>query len=115
MRMRKSCVRGPQLRPLFATTKMGTNAGWPEAFGFSVCGGVPVVICQVEEGGSAQQAGLQPGDIITELDGQDVKQWNLGQVIRPYSSVPQHSVSYMVTCRSYPEPGSLLRSLPVWW
>lgn len=67
---------------------MGTNAGWPEAFGFSVCGGAPVVISQVEEGGSAQQAGLQTGDVITELDGEDVQQWSLEQVKkhlqRPY-------------------------------
>ena len=59
---------------------MGTNVGWPEAFGFSVCGGSPVVISAVEEGGSAQQAGLQPGDLVTELDGEDVQQWNLEQV-----------------------------------
>lgn len=59
---------------------MGTNEGWPEAFGFSISGGCPVVISEVEEGGSAQQAGLQPGDIITELDGEDVQQWNLEQV-----------------------------------
>ena len=59
---------------------MGTNACWPEAFGFSVCGGAPVVIREVEEGGSAQQAGLQPGDVITELDGDSVEQWSLEQV-----------------------------------
>ncbi len=28
-----------------------------------------VVISEVEEGGSAQQAGLQPGDALIELDG----------------------------------------------
>ena len=59
---------------------MGTNEGWPEAFGFSVSGGAPVVVRSVEEGGSAQQAGLQPGDVITELDGEDVQQWSLEQV-----------------------------------
>lgn len=78
---------------------MGTNAGWPSAFGFSVCGGIPVVICEVEEGGSAQQAGLQPGDIITELDGQDVQQWSLEQVL-VHISVHTIRYSYMVmTCR----------------
>ena len=60
---------------------MGTNAGWPEAFGFSVGGGAPVVIRVVEDGGSAQAAGLQPGDVIAELDGEDVQQWSLEQVI----------------------------------
>ena len=59
---------------------MGTNAGWPEAFGFSVGGGRPVVISEVEEAGSAQQAGLQPGDVITELDGVKVQQWSLEEV-----------------------------------
>lgn len=79
--MRKSRLPPNQLHPLFTQSQMGTNAGWPEAFGFSVCGGIPVVICEVEEGGSAQQAGLQQGDIITELDGQDVQQWSLEQVL----------------------------------
>lgn len=59
---------------------MGTNEGWPEAFGFTVSGTVPVVISEVEEGGSAERAGLQPGDVITQLDGQDVQQWSLEQV-----------------------------------
>ena len=38
---------------------MATNEGWPEAFGFSLSHGAPCVVSQVEEGGSAQQAGLQ--------------------------------------------------------
>ena len=59
---------------------MGSNEGWPEAFGFSVNGGAPVIISSVEEGGSAQAAGLQPGDVIAELDGEDVQQWDLEQV-----------------------------------
>ena len=59
---------------------MASNAGWPEAFGFRVCGGGPVMVSAVEEGGSAQQAGLQPGDLIAELDGEDVQQWSLEQV-----------------------------------
>lgn len=59
---------------------MATNAGWPEAFGFSVSGGAPVVIGAVEEGGSAQQAGLQPGDVIVELDGENVQQWRKEEV-----------------------------------
>ena len=59
---------------------MGTNEGWPEAFGFSVTGGTPVQISEVEDGGSAQQAGLQPGDAIIELDGVCVEQWSRIQV-----------------------------------
>ena len=76
------CARANELHPLSAASRelMGTNAGWPEAFGFSVSGGAPVVIRAVEEGGSAQAAGLQPGDVIAELDGEDVQQWTLQQV-----------------------------------
>ena len=59
---------------------MGTNEGWPEAFGFSVTGDVPVLIGDVENEGSAQQAGLQTGDIIIELDGENVEQWTRDQV-----------------------------------
>ena len=59
---------------------MGTNEGWPESFGFSLAGGVPVVVARVEEGGSAQQAGLQAGDLLVRLDGVDVQQCSLEQV-----------------------------------
>ena len=59
---------------------MASNEGWPEAFGFSVAGGRPVVIRAVEEGGSAQQAGLQPGDVLVELDGENVQDWNRAEV-----------------------------------
>ena len=58
-----------------------TNEGWPEAFGFSVTGNAPVLISDVEEGGSAQQAGLQVGDAIIELDAEDVENWTRDQVI----------------------------------
>lgn len=59
---------------------MGTNEGWPEAFGFSVVGDAPVMINEVEEGGSAQQAGLQMGDFLVELDGEVVEQWSRDEV-----------------------------------
>ena len=59
---------------------MGTNEGWPEAFGFSVSGDGPVLISAVEEDGSAQQAGLQTGDVIVELDGVNVEQWTREEV-----------------------------------
>lgn len=59
---------------------MGTNEGWPEAFGFSIIGEAPVMIGDLEEGGSAQQAGLQIGDFIVELDGEAVDQWSMDEV-----------------------------------
>lgn len=60
---------------------MGTNEGWPEAFGFSIIGDVPVMIGDLEEGGSAQQAGLQIGDFIVELDGEVVEQCSMEEII----------------------------------
>ena len=38
---------------------MATNSGWPEAFGFSMSYGRPCIVDWVEEGGSAEQSGLQ--------------------------------------------------------
>ena len=75
-----ACVRELLARDTLVGGRMGTNAGWPEAFGFCVGGARPVVVMEVEEGGSAQQAGLQPGDVITELDGEDVQLWSLEEV-----------------------------------
>lgn len=72
-----------------------TNAGWPEAFGFSVVGGRPVTIGAVEEGGSAQQAGLQTGDMIAELDGENVQEYGVSELIeraREASKVPPSMV-----------------------
>lgn len=60
--------------------RMGTNHGWPEAFGFSIIGNAPVMVSDVEESGSAQQAGLQIGDFIVELDGETVEQWSKEEV-----------------------------------
>lgn len=59
---------------------MGTNEGWPEAFGFTIIGSSPVMIGDVEEGGSAQQAGLQMGDFIVELEGETVDHWTAEEV-----------------------------------
>ena len=73
----KHTVGEPRPHTLISNkANMGTNEGWPEAFGFSISGGDPVVISEVEDGGSAQQAGLQPGDAIIELDGVCVEQWS---------------------------------------
>ena len=46
-----------------------------------------MVIRTVEEGGSAQAVGLQPGDVIAELDGEDVQQWSLEQVNPSFSAL----------------------------
>jgi len=59
---------------------MGTNDGWPEAFGFCIVGDAPVMISDVEEGGSAQQAGLQIGDFIVEMNGEPVDTWTMREV-----------------------------------
>ena len=75
------------------------NAGWPEAFGFSISGNAPVVICEVEEGGSAQQAGLQPGDIIAELDGEDARDWSREEVLEAARSAEKVPPSMVVVSR----------------
>lgn len=48
------------------------NQGWPEEFGFKLCGDGPSYILSVVEGSSAYMAGLQPGDQVLEIDGQNV-------------------------------------------
>lgn len=60
---------------------MATNEGWPEAFGFSIDGDRPVYITGVDEGGSAQQAGLLPGDVIVEMDGECVREYRRDELI----------------------------------
>ncbi len=48
------------------------NQGWPEDFGFKLGGDGPSYILSVVEGSSAYIAGLQPGDQVLEIDGQNV-------------------------------------------
>ncbi|KAL8174911.1 UNVERIFIED_CONTAM: hypothetical protein K2H54_005529 [Gekko kuhli] len=55
---------------------LATNDGWPEEFGFRISGNGPCYILAVEEGSSAQVAGLQPGDQILEIEGQHVSAMN---------------------------------------
>ncbi|XP_029432104.1 delphilin isoform X2 [Rhinatrema bivittatum] len=49
-----------------------TNQGWPEEFGFRIHGDGPCYILSVEESSCAHLAGLQPGDQILEIEGQNV-------------------------------------------
>ncbi|KAM3859734.1 delphilin [Diretmus argenteus] len=49
-----------------------SNQGWPEDFGFQLGGNGPSYILSVEEGSSAHLAGLQPGDQVLEIEGQNV-------------------------------------------
>ncbi|KAJ8363779.1 hypothetical protein SKAU_G00126100 [Synaphobranchus kaupii] len=50
----------------------GSNTSWPEEFGFQLGGNGPSYILSVEEGSSAHLAGLQPGDQVLEIEGQNV-------------------------------------------
>lgn len=61
---------------------MPTNFGWPEAFGFQIEGRGPVIITDVEDTGSAHAAGLQPGDIIVELNGENVRECSKQELIQ---------------------------------
>nr|XP_015801164.2 delphilin isoform X1 [Nothobranchius furzeri] len=49
-----------------------TNQNWPDAFGFRLGGTGPSYILSVVEGSSAYLAGLQPGDQVVDIEGQDV-------------------------------------------
>ncbi|XP_062820768.1 delphilin [Anolis carolinensis] len=49
-----------------------TNQGWPEEFGFRLGGHGPCFILAVDDGSSAQMAGLRPGDQVLEVEGQPV-------------------------------------------
>jgi C-terminal processing protease CtpA/Prc len=60
---------------------MATNSGWPEAFGFSMSYGRPCIVDWVEDGGSAEKSGLQVGDVVVEVDGEDVREWSIQEVI----------------------------------
>lgn len=59
---------------------MRSNEHWPEAFGFKIGGKSPVVIISVQDNSVAQQAGLQPGDQILELNGENVQGLNKEQI-----------------------------------
>ncbi|KAL4624541.1 delphilin-like [Arapaima gigas] len=68
-----------------------TNQGWPEDFGFHLGGNGPSYILAVEEGSSAHLAGLQPGDQVLEIEGQDVSMLSTQAVIalaRAQKNVP---------------------------
>ncbi|XP_065806060.1 LOW QUALITY PROTEIN: delphilin [Labrus bergylta] len=49
-----------------------SNQGWPEEFGFQLGGSGPSYILSVEEGSSANLAGLQAGDQVLEIEGHNV-------------------------------------------
>ena len=66
----------------FAAVSMPTNLGWPETFGFRIEGRGPVVITDVEDTGSAHAAGLQPGDIIVEFNGENVRECSKQELIQ---------------------------------
>ena len=79
---------------------MATNEGWPEAFGFALSHGTPCIVSWIEDGGSAQQSGLQVrrddkrracvsiilklmqcGDVLVDVDNEDVREWSVVDVI----------------------------------
>ena len=59
---------------------MRTNKDWPESFGFVIGGRAPVVILSVKANSVAQKAGLQPGDQILELNGENVQGLNKEEI-----------------------------------
>ncbi|XP_062331430.1 delphilin isoform X2 [Osmerus eperlanus] len=64
---------GPRYPPKdFFLAMPSSNQGWPEEFGFQLGGSGPSYILSVEEGSSAYLAGLQPGDQVLEIEGNNV-------------------------------------------
>ncbi|KAG9267670.1 delphilin isoform X1 [Astyanax mexicanus] len=70
LRQQKSGPRYPSKD--FFLNMPTSNQGWPEEFGFQLGGNGPSYILSVEEGSSAHLSGLQPGDQVLEIEGQDV-------------------------------------------
>lgn len=58
-----------------------SNQGWPEEFGFQIGGNGPSYILTVEEGSSAHLSGLQPGDQVLEIEGQNVSSLSAQEVV----------------------------------
>ncbi|KAL4659124.1 delphilin-like [Arapaima gigas] len=65
----------------FLLTVPVSNQGWPEDFGFRLGGNGPSYILSVDEGSSAHMAGLQPGDQVLEIEGQNVSSLSKDAVI----------------------------------
>ncbi|XP_056325881.1 delphilin isoform X2 [Danio aesculapii] len=73
---------GPRYPPKdFFLAMPASNQGWPEEFGFQIGGHGPSYILTVEEGSSAQLSGLQPGDQVLEIEGQNVSSLSSQEVI----------------------------------
>ncbi|KAI7797279.1 putative delphilin, partial [Triplophysa rosa] len=73
---------GPRNPPKdFLLTMPASNQCWPEEFGFQIGGNGPSYILTVEEGSSAHLSGLQPGDQVLEIEGQNVSSLNAQEVI----------------------------------
>ncbi|XP_051958835.1 delphilin isoform X4 [Xyrauchen texanus] len=79
LRQNKSGPRCPP-KEIFLTMP-ASNQGWPEEFGFQIGGNGPSYILTVEEGSSAQLSGLQPGDQVLEIEGQNVSSLSAQEVI----------------------------------
>ncbi|XP_016126061.1 delphilin isoform X4 [Sinocyclocheilus grahami] len=73
---------GPRYPPKdFFLTMPASNQGWPEEFGFQIGGNGPSYILTVEDGSSAYLSGLQPGDQVLEIEGQNVSSLSAQEVI----------------------------------
>jgi len=62
-------------------TMPASNQSWPYEFGFQIGGNGPSYILTVEDGSSAHLSGLQPGDQVLEIEGQNVSSLNAQEVI----------------------------------
>ncbi|XP_056111366.1 delphilin isoform X3 [Rhinichthys klamathensis goyatoka] len=74
---------GPRIPPkdVCILTMPASNQSWPHEFGFQIGGNGPSYILTVEDGSSAHLSGLQPGDQVLEIEGQNVSSLSAQEVI----------------------------------
>ncbi|XP_077057213.1 delphilin isoform X4 [Siphateles boraxobius] len=74
---------GPRIPPkdVCIVTMPASNQSWPDEFGFQIGGNGPSYILTVEDGSSAHLSGLQPGDQVLEIEGQNVSSLSAQEVI----------------------------------
>ncbi|CAL8072263.1 unnamed protein product [Calicophoron daubneyi] len=69
----------------------------PKGFGFTLSGGCPVYVSQVEQGSPAMQTGLQAGDFIVAVNQLNVSRSSTDSVVRMFRAA-QNPV-YLTVCR----------------
>ena len=98
-------------RPYFAITASNVTARFAQQNGYSVNEGV--LVNSVSEGGAAEKAGLQAGDIIVKIDGKDItsmsdlnaakKRYRAGDTVELVANRDGKEVTVKLTFDAVPE------------